>query len=115
LSFTVEHGRLRSGQPMSEGFALANSADEIVAVGINCSHPDEAPGAIAAAASVTDRPIVVYPNSGEHWDARARLWRGIPGLPNADEWAAGATLIGGCCRVGPADIARLHRAREALR
>ncbi|PVW03989.1 homocysteine S-methyltransferase [Microbacterium sp. Gd 4-13] len=107
LSFTVEGGRLRSGQPMADGFALANSADEIVAVGINCSHPDEVPGAIAAARSVTDRPVVVYPNSGERWDAAARVWRGAAGLPE-DDRAAGASLVGGCCRVGPADIARMR-------
>ncbi|RKT35573.1 homocysteine S-methyltransferase [Microbacterium sp. AG1240] len=107
LSFTVEGGRLRSGQPMTHGFALANTADEIVAVGINCSHPDEVPGAIAAARSVTDRPVVAYPNSGERWDAAARVWRGAAGLP-ADDWAAGASLVGGCCRVGPAEIVRLR-------
>ena len=112
LSFTVENGRLRSGELMAEGFALANSAEEILAVGINCSHPDEVRGAIAAAASVTDRPIVVYPNSGEQWDAQARVWRGSPGLPHTEEWAAGANLIGGCCRVGPSDIARISRARK---
>ncbi|WP_165063303.1 homocysteine S-methyltransferase [Marisediminicola senii] len=108
LSFTVENGRLRSGQPMAEGFALANSADEIVAVGINCSHPDEVPQAIASAAAVTDRPIVVYPNSGERWDAAARRWHGRPGLAPAGQWAEGASLVGGCCRVGPAEIARMR-------
>ena len=113
LSFTVENGRLRSGEPMAEGFALANTAEEIRAVGINCSHPDEVRGAIAAAASITDRPIVVYPNSGELWDAQARVWRGSPGLPHTEEWAAGASLIGGCCRVGPSDIARIRRALGA--
>lgn len=112
LSFTIEDGRLRSGQPMADGFALANTADEVVAVGINCSHPDEVPGAIAAARSVTDRPVVVYPNSGERWDADARVWRGIRGLPG-DDWAAGASLVGGCCRVGPADIARVRAGMRA--
>jgi len=113
LSFTVENGRLRSGQPMAEGFALANSAEEIIAVSINCSHPDEVRGAIAAAASVTDRPIAVYPNSGEVWDAQARVWRGSPGLPQTDDWAAGASMVGGCCRVGPTDIARVRRALKS--
>jgi homocysteine S-methyltransferase len=55
-------------------------------------------------------PVVAYPNSGERWDAAARRWTGTPGLP-ADavrDWLdAGARLVGGCCRVGPAAIARL--------
>ena len=28
------------------------------------------------AAAVTGKPVVVYPNSGERWDAAARGWRG---------------------------------------
>ncbi|MGG7613874.1 homocysteine S-methyltransferase family protein, partial [Streptomyces sp. ZG43] len=39
----------------------------------------------------------------ERWDAAARDWRG-PAQPlagPAEEWvAAGARLVGGCCRVG---------------
>ncbi len=102
LAFTVEGGRLRSGEPMAAGFALADEADEVVAVGINCAHPEEVPAAIAAARSVTDRPVVVYPNSGERWDAVARAWGGDPALPAVDAWIrAGASLVGGCCRVGP--------------
>ncbi|PPF70603.1 homocysteine S-methyltransferase [Clavibacter michiganensis] len=112
LAFTVADGRLRSGQPMGEGFALAEEADEVVAVGINCAHPDEVPGAIAAARAATDRPVVVYPNSGERWDAVARGWVGDPALPSVDAWiAAGASLVGGCCRVGPAEVRRM---RDAL-
>ncbi|WP_316307769.1 homocysteine S-methyltransferase [Clavibacter michiganensis] len=112
LAFTVEGGRLRSGEPMAEGFALADEADEVVAVGINCAHPEEVPAAIAAARSVTDRPVVVYPNSGERWDAVARAWGGDPALPAVDAWIrAGASLVGGCCRVGPDEIARM---RDAL-
>ncbi|WP_317229864.1 homocysteine S-methyltransferase, partial [Clavibacter sp. MX14-G9D] len=112
LAFTVADGRLRSGQPMREGFALAEEADEVAAVGINCAHPDEVPGAIAAARAVTDRPVVVYPNSGERWDAVARGWGGDPALPSVDAWiAAGASLVGGCCRVGPAEVRRM---RDAL-
>ncbi|WP_414171830.1 homocysteine S-methyltransferase family protein [Clavibacter tessellarius] len=112
LAFTIEGGRLRSGEPMAEGFRLAEEADEIVAVGINCAHPEEVPAAIAAARSVTDRSVVVYPNSGERWDAVARGWRGDPGVPDARAWIdAGATLVGGCCRVGPDAIRSM---RDAL-
>ncbi|MET3511014.1 homocysteine S-methyltransferase [Plantibacter flavus] len=106
LSFTVEGGRLRSGEPMAEGFRLVEGIDEFQAVGVNCSHPDEVLPAIAAARSVTDKAVVVYPNSGEHWDADARCWRGAAGVGEVEAWLeAGATVVGGCCRVMPADIA----------
>ena len=53
---------------------------------------------------------MVYPNSGERWDARARGWRGDVAFDpaRAGGWAtSGARLIGGCCRVGPATITTL--------
>ncbi|MFE9702108.1 homocysteine S-methyltransferase [Streptomyces sp. NPDC005930] len=108
LSYTVAGDRTRAGQPLEEAFALAAEADEVVAVGVNCCAPQDVSGAVAIAARVTGKPVVAYPNSGETWDARARAWRGrssfAPGLVR--EWrAAGARLVGGCCRVGP-DVIR---------
>jgi homocysteine S-methyltransferase len=68
--------------------------------------------AIRALKAGTDKPIVIYPNSGEEWDAGARGWHGswdhgsLSAL--APQWMdAGARLIGGCCRTGPRDIAAL--------
>lgn len=108
LSFTVADGRLRTGESLTDAFADADAVDEIVAVGINCSHPAEVSGAIRAARSVTDKPIVVYPNSGEHWNRAQRRWEGEPGFAPAQvsRWLEqGASIVGGCCRVGPAEIA----------
>ena len=59
-------------------------------------------------AAASGKPVVVYPNSGERWDAPARRWTGSPGLPvdAVRTWLdAGAQLVGGCCRVGPDDVA----------
>ncbi len=69
--------------------------------------------AIAAAREVTGKPVIVYPNSGEDWDARRRAWTGqsrySDGQPR--QWiAAGARIAGGCCRVRPADIAVIAQA-----
>ncbi|MFE3653760.1 homocysteine S-methyltransferase [Streptomyces sp. NPDC059101] len=113
LSFSVAGDRTRAGQPLAEAFAGAADADEVIAVGVNCCAPDDADRAVEIAARVTGKPVVVYPNSGETWDATARAWRGSPAFP-ADRvagWvAAGARLIGGCCRVGPDTIAELAAA-----
>jgi len=65
------------------------------------------------AAAAAGKPVVVYPNSGERWDAAGRRWTGTPGLSadTALSWMdAGARLVGGCCRVGPASIAALAEA-----
>ena len=110
LSYTVVGGRTRAGQPLAEAFAVAAGGPEVVAVGVNCCAPADVLPAITAARAVTGKPVIVYPNSGEEWDARRRAWTGqsgySPALPR--QWmAAGATIIGGCCRVRPADIAQI--------
>lgn len=116
LSFTVEAGRLRSGEPMEEGFRLVEGVDEFQAVGINCSHPSEVLPAIRAAGAVTDRAIVVYPNSGEVWDGAARNWLGRSTSSDVEAWVdAGATMVGGCCRVMPAEISAIRAVLDAAR
>src|SRR6185437_10100613 len=95
--------------PLAEAFAVAD-VPEIVAVGVNCCAPADVLPAIQIAREVTDKPVVVYPNSGEVWDGPGRRWVGTsrwsPELPA--QWvAAGARIVGGCCRVMPDDIAAL--------
>lgn len=110
LSYSIAGDRTRAGQPLDEAFALAAEATEVIAVGVNCCAPDDADRAVSLAARTTGKPVVVYPNSGESWDAEARAWCGSPafGADRVGGWAAdGARLIGGCCRVGPEAIAEL--------
>jgi S-methylmethionine-dependent homocysteine/selenocysteine methylase len=104
--------RTRRGEPAADVYALVAGVPEVIAVGVNCTAPS-AVGPTLAAAAAAGKPLVAYPNSGEAWDASARRWTGSPGF-DADAvpgWvAAGARLVGGCCRVRPADIARLAAA-----
>lgn len=112
LSYSVAGEFTRAGQPLEEAFALAADVEEIVAVGVNCCAPEDADRAVELAARVTGKPVVVYPNSGESWDAQARAWRGESSFSagRVAGWErAGARLIGGCCRVGPGAIAELAR------
>ncbi|MCV7314817.1 homocysteine S-methyltransferase [Mycolicibacillus parakoreensis] len=108
LSYTIDGRRTRAGQPLAEAFAVAAGAPQICAVGVNCCDPADVAAAIDIAAGVTDKPVIVYPNSGERWE-RTR-WSGRPTFTadRAAGWvSAGARLVGGCCRVGPAQIAAL--------
>jgi len=85
---------------------------EPVAVGVNCTDPSGVLPAVTAAAA-TGRPVVVYPNSGEGWDAAVREWTGTPTAADDDvrAWVAGgARLVGGCCRIGPDRIAAIAAA-----
>ena len=118
LSFTcADDAHLRERRPVEEAFALADEAEGVVAVGINCTAPGFARDLVARAAAVTDKPVVVYPNSGEDWDPVARRWVGSGeqvGAAMAEGWiAAGARLIGGCCRVTPARIGEVAAALRA--
>jgi len=113
LSLTCAGGQTRAGEPASEAFAMAADVEEIIAVGVNCCDADEALGLVELAVQQSGKPGVVYPNSGERWDADRRCWSGTStfGPEHAAEWiAAGAALVGGCCRVGPAAISRLAAA-----
>ncbi|WP_173405741.1 MULTISPECIES: homocysteine S-methyltransferase [Streptomycetaceae] len=113
LSYTVAGDRTRAGQPLADAFALAAGVPQVIAVGVNCCSAEDAGPAVALARQVTGKPVVVYPNSGERWDAEARAWRGGATFDpsRVEGWtAAGARLIGGCCRVGPRRIAELASA-----
>ncbi|BEL06573.1 homocysteine S-methyltransferase [Actinoplanes sichuanensis] len=110
LSYTIDGDRTRAGQPLEEAFRLAADVPEVIAVGVNCSDPGDVAHATAVAAEVTGKPVVAYPNSGEIWDATARTWTGEPGWgpePVRTWIDAGARLVGGCCRVTPAQITDL--------
>jgi homocysteine S-methyltransferase len=114
LSLTCTGDRTRAGEPAYDGFAMAGDVVEVVAVGVNCVDPGDVPGLLPLATAASGKPGVAYPNSGERWDSELRAWTG-PGRFSATDatgWVeAGARLVGGCCRVGPADIAAM---REAL-
>ena len=113
LSLTCVGDRTRAGEPVAEAFAMAAEVAEVVAVGVNCVDPADTPELVALAAAVSGKPGVVYPNAGESWDAATRSWRGDQADVAAyvDGWLdAGARLVGGCCRVGPTEVAAIATA-----
>ena len=116
LTYSIDADRTRAGQPLAEAFAVARDVAEVVAVGVNCCAPSDVPLAVAIASQVTGKPVIVYPNSGEGWDARHRAWAGRPQdmAWQPRQWVtAGARIVGGCCRVRPADIAQIVTALAA--
>lgn len=118
LSYSVRGDRTCAGQPLDEAFAVAAGVDEVIAVGVNCCAPEDVAGAVEVARRVTGLPVVVYPNSGEQWDAAERSWTGggtgFGAL--AGKWVdGGARLVGGCCRTGPDAIGVLAEAVGAAR
>jgi len=111
----ADGGHLRDGTPVEEAAAVAATTPGFVAVGVNCTAPEHVEELVTRIAATTAKPIVVYPNSGEGWDTGAGRWLPATGpdvdAASARRWvAAGARLVGGCCRVGPGRIRELAAA-----
>jgi homocysteine S-methyltransferase len=107
LSITCSGDRTRAGEPANRAFLLARDVDEVVAVGVNCIDPADAYALVRLAHQAAGKPVVIYPNSGERWDAAAKAWGGPTTFRVNDvhNWIdGGARLVGGCCRVGPTQI-----------
>jgi hypothetical protein len=49
----------------------------VVSVGVNCTRPEYITSLLQSMRDHTDKPLLVYPNSGEHYDARTRQWAGL--------------------------------------
>ena len=91
---------------------IAGYAD-LVAIGLNCTHPRYVNSLLASMSElVSGIPLIVYPNHGREWDAAGRCWTGdsisISSVETLQSWVdLGARFIGGCCGIGPDDIAHL--------
>jgi len=110
VSFTCRDAeRISDGRPFADAISSVEDHPQVAAVGFNCVPPSLAEQLLAGAARVTTKPLVIYPNSGERWDAVRRRWVPAEGPfdfgTGARRWReCGACLIGGCCRTGPETI-----------
>jgi homocysteine S-methyltransferase len=121
FSFTCRDAeRVAHGELLRDCAAAVARFPQTVAIGVNCTHPSLALGLTRELLRSTGKPVVLYPNSGEGWDAEARCWTGT-GDPEsyaslAAEWfAAGAQIVGGCCRTRPEHIRIVAKAGSYMR
>ncbi len=90
-----------------------NDFENLVAVGINCTAPEYIDPLLQVAQTISHKPLMVYPNSGEIWNTEEQCWMHQPNIKSLSEQAwqwhhAGARIIGGCCRTRPEDIRALR-------
>ena len=125
VALSVDDGdgtRLRSGEPVAEGIAAAMEEDAD-AVLVNCSRPEACTEAMPELAK-SGLPFGAYANGFTH-AAELRPGGTVAGMEvrtdldpdaygdHAMRWVEmGATIVGGCCEVGPAHIARLRERLE---
>ncbi|GJM35620.1 MAG: homocysteine S-methyltransferase YbgG [Saprospiraceae bacterium] len=110
LSFSCKNDfQISDGTLFGEVVKMADPIPEILAIGINCTPPEHIDGLLKAANLLTQKPLIVYPNSGEGWDAEHHCWTAAekPATLHSQAllwYRSGARIIGGCCRTGPEDI-----------
>ncbi|MEM7336088.1 MAG: homocysteine S-methyltransferase, partial [Chloroflexota bacterium] len=114
FSFSCRNGaEISDGTPVEEVVTAVAAHPQVVAIGVNCTAPRYIPDLIKTMHQLTKKPIVVYPNSGEAYDAERKEWHGesIPAEFGtfSKEWRKmGAAIIGGCCRTTPAHIRQIR-------
>ncbi len=116
ICFSCRDGAyINDGTTIEAAVELFRDHPSVRAVGVNCSGPQHIVSLIQKIkATLPDMPILVYPNSGEVFNADDKTWSGTATasdwVPAAQNWlAAGATLVGGCCRTGPEHIHAIYQ------
>jgi len=110
ISFSCkDEAHVCEGERLEVCIRQVEVSPQVAAVGVNCTSPRFIPALIREAKKATAKPILVYPNSGETYDASKNDWDGHPVYASFGEEAkvwyeTGARLIGGCCRTSPEDI-----------
>jgi homocysteine S-methyltransferase len=106
---------LHDGNSLADAVGLFAALPAVFAVGVNCCASGIVEGLIGNLRKYAPHKlIVVYPNSGAQYDARRKCWHGqetsLQWSQQAAAWQrAGASIIGGCCRIGPAHIRQLAK------
>jgi len=115
FSFTCrDEERVAHGELLRDCAKAIAAFPQAIAIGVNCTLPAYIPALIRELRAASGKPAIVYPNSGEGWDAAHRCWTGTGDAASyaamAREWfAAGAHIIGGCCRTRPEHVSLVAR------
>ena len=111
ISFSCkDEQHINDGSKIKECVSIFKDHPRVFAVGVNCTNPKYISGLIPCIkASCGENKIIVYPNSGEAYNAKNKTWRGLSNpkyfVEMSKEWTElGADIIGGCCRIGPEHI-----------
>jgi homocysteine S-methyltransferase len=119
FSFSARDGEHTcEGQRIADAVAELSVYPQIFALGVNCTAPEHITSLLDQARPHTNKPLIVYPNSGEQYDIGRKCWldhTGASWSSYLETWYQhGARLIGGCCRTRPSDIAQLAALRQRL-
>jgi len=122
VTVTLKDGDMPDGTKLEVLAKCLDADPHVEAFGFNCVKREWVEPGLKRLSAYTDKPLVVYPNSGETYDPTTKTWH-AQGVHEPDWnhyvplWEhTGARCIGGCCRTLPKDIVQiadlLHRAAE---
>ncbi|CAF3597854.1 unnamed protein product [Adineta steineri] len=108
------------GEPIEEAVASIcskSSPDQIIAIGVNCVHPNNVIPLIERMNKI-DRDLIAYPNAAVTWDAEKREYNSerpsiAPFIRSYID--AGIKYIGGCCHVDPNQIRTMRDITDEYR
>lgn len=113
ISFSCkDNHHISSGETIIKCAEMIHKVRPVTGIGINCTAPEYVESLIKDIRSVTDKPIIVYPNLGEVYDGLTKTWSGGQSgfLDYVQRWrTAGADIIGGCCRTNPTVISEVAK------
>jgi homocysteine S-methyltransferase len=120
ISFTCkDDSHISDGTKFADAVSVVSQSASVVAVGLNCTAPHLVNSLLERARSVTDKPLVAYPNNGELFDVHSCSWKATTQVGMIEESARGwhergAVLIGGCCRTTPETIRGIRSALTSV-
>ena len=117
ISFTIqESSSISDGTSLEAMVELVDTSKQILALGINCSSPLLFDAALEKLASLTNKYLVTYPNSGEVYDGQTQTWKpkdvtakNLREHSQAWHEQFQVKILGGCCRTRPNDIQALYQ------
>ncbi|MGZ7886199.1 homocysteine S-methyltransferase [Ligilactobacillus salivarius] len=110
VSYTLsDDDTISDGTPLPRAIHALEDYSQVIAVGINCVKLELVGPALKNMKEITDKHLIVYPNSSAVYDPKSKTWSQPKTSATFEElipswYEAGARIIGGCCTTGPKEI-----------
>ena len=110
VSYTLsDDDTISDGTPLPRAIHALEDYSQVIAVGINCVKLELVEPALKNMKEITDKHLIVYPNSSAVYDPKSKTWSQPKTSVTFEElipnwYEAGARIIGGCCTTGPKEI-----------
>lgn len=118
ISMTMQDSeKIADGTPLDRICSNISDEETLFAFGVNCLPPDFLENVIRILRDKSPSPIIAYPNSGAIYHPSSKTWSSPPHLTSwsqmSETWIKqGVEILGGCCNVGPAEIAEICHLRK---